>query len=299
MENNNYTLPNFLIVGAQKAATSSMFDILNQHSQIYLPPEKELHFFDNPEKINKGIGFYAKYFSNSGNAKAIGEASPSYLFFPEVPFRIQQMLGTNIKIIIILRNPAERTFSHYKMMYMHGYEKRPISAVIKENLKNLQNGINYDQITSYIDRSLYAFQIKNYLEIFPPENLKFILFEEDFVQTRKKTILEIQQFLDVTEEDISLNIKTLPTVIKRSTKIDKTLNTANPMNQFFKMSLPSKKIRMFLKYYLNEMNSKSVMINEDFNSLKSILIRDVFYEDIKETEGLIKRDLSRWYKDYI
>ncbi|MCF8369935.1 MAG: sulfotransferase domain-containing protein [Bacteroidales bacterium] len=298
MENKNSILPDFLIVGAQKAATSSLFDILNQHSQIYLPPEKEVHFFDYPEKIKKGIGYYAKYFQDAGNAIAIGEASPSYLFFPEVPRQILLILGKGTKIIILLRDPVDRAFSHYRMMYMHGYEKRPLSSVIDENLKSLQFGINFDRVTSYLDRSLYAFQIKNYLELFPTENLKFILFEEDFLLNRKKTILEIQRFLGVREEDISVNIKTFPTVKIRSNQIDKSLNTANPVNQFFKMILPSKKIRMFVKYYLNEINSKPVLINEDFDSLKPMLVRDVFYNDIKETEGLIKRDLSRWYKDY-
>ncbi len=299
LENKNYTLPNFLIVGAQKAATTSIFDILNHHSEIYLPPEKEVHFFDYPEKINKGIGYYARYFQHAGNAKAIGEASPSYLFFPEVPKRIQQTLGTDIKIIILLRDPVDRALSHYKMMFLQGYEKRPLSVAISENLKRLEQGFNFDRITSYLDRSLYAFQIKNYLDVFPRENIKFILFEEDFIQNRKKTIFQIQQFLGVREEDINTKIKTYPTVNKRSSKIDNTLNTANSVNQFFKMTIPSKKIRTFLKYYLNEMNSKPVMINEDFNSLKPTLIRDIFYDDIKETEKLIKRDLSRWYKDFI
>jgi len=299
LENKNYTLPNFLIVGAQKAATSSIFDILNQHSEIYLPPEKEVHFFDYPEKIKQGIGYYARYFQHAGNAKAIGEASPSYLFYPEVSKQIKHILGTDLKIIILLRDPADRAFSHYKMMYMNGHEKRPFSTVIDENLKSLQHRINFDRVTSYLDRSLYAFQIKNYMDIFPPENLKFILFEEDFVQTRKKTILEVQQFLGVTEEDISVNIKTFPTVIRRSNKVDTILNTGNTINQFFKRIIPSKNIRMLTKYYMNEINSKPVMINDDFKSYKPMLVRDVFYRDIKETEGLIKRDLSRWYKDYI
>jgi hypothetical protein len=299
MVNRNYKLPNFLIVGAQKAATTSMFDILKQHSQIYLPPEKELHFFDYPEKIEKGIGHYAKYFEHAANATAIGEASPSYLFYPEVSKQIKQMLGTGIKIIILLRDPADRAFSQYKMMFVNGHEKRPLTTVIDENLKRLELGINFHRVTSYLDRSLYAFQIKNYLALFPRKNIKFILFEEDFVENRKKTINEVQQFLGVRNEDISVNIKTFPTVKRRSTKIDMVLNTTNPLNKFFKLLLPSKKFRMLTKYYLNEMNSQPVLLNEDFGSLKPTLIRDVFYEDIKETEGLINRDLSRWYKDFV
>jgi hypothetical protein len=185
------------------------------------------------------------------------------------------------------------------MMIVNGHEKRPLTTVIDENLKRLELGINFHRVTSYLDRSLYAFQIKNYLALFPRKNIKFILFEEDFVENRKKTINEVQQFLGVRNEDISVNIKTFPTVKRRSTKIDMVLNTTNPLNKFFKLLLPSKKFRMLTKYYLNEMNSQPVLLNEDFGSLKPTLIRDVFYEDIKETEGLINRDLSRWYKDFV
>ncbi len=294
--NQRITLPNFLIVGAQKAGTTSLFDILNQHSQIFIPPEKELHFFDYETEVNKGLEYYASYFRAAGIAKAIGEASPSYLFYPEVAPRICKLLGNEVKIIILLRNPAERAFSHYKMMYAEGHEKRSIKEAISANRKSLASGINFDRITSYLDRSLYAFQLKNYFDHFPKENIKVILFEEDFVENRKATIAELQQFLGVDHEELSIHVKSYPTAKRRSNLADRLLNTAHPVNQFFKKIIPSKNLRMLIKYRLNEANSKVLLVRDEFDTIKPKLIKEVFFDDIKATEKLIGRDLGRWFK---
>jgi hypothetical protein len=290
-------LPGFLIVGAQKAGTTSLFDILNQHSHIYLPPEKELHFFDYKTEVDKGPVHYANYFSEAGEAKAVGEATPLYLFYPEVASLIRSVLGQKIKIIILLRNPAERAFSHYKMMFAEGYEKRPFQLAITDNISRLSIGISFDRITSYLDRSLYTFQLKKYFDLFPKENIRIVLFEEDFVENRKATIAEIQQFLGVDHEELSVHIKSYPTAKPRSKLANRLLNTAHPVNQFVKKLIPSKKLRMLVKYRLNEANSRAVLARDEFESLKPKLIREVFFDDIKETEKLIDRDLGRWLQE--
>lgn len=287
-------LPNFLIVGTMKAGTTSLFDILNQHSQIYLPPQKELHFFDHDDQVNKGLEFYAQYFKDAGNTKAIGEASPSYLFYPEVAARIYTMLGEKMRIIVLLRNPAERAFSHYKMMLANGFEKRSFTEAITTNLQSLQKGINFDRVTSYLDRGFYAAQLRNYNQFFPKENIKIVLFEEDFAENRKRTIRQIQKFLGVDYENVVVSIKTMPTGKMRSANLDQVLNTAHPVNQFFKKMIPSKKVRKWIKYWLNEANISELIPRDELEALKPKLINEVFYDDILETEKLIGRDLSRW-----
>jgi hypothetical protein len=294
--NQRITLPNFLIVGAQKAGTTSLFDILNQHSQIFIPPEKELHFFDYETEVNKGLEYYASHFREAAIAKAIGEASPSYLFYPEVAPRIHNLLGNEMRIIILLRNPAERAFSHYKMMYAEGHEKRSLKEAISSNRKSLASSLNFDRITSYLDRSLYSFQLKNYFDHFPKENIKVILFEADFVENRKATISGLQQFLGVDHEELGIHVKSYPTSKPRSNLADRVLNTAHPVNQFLKKIIPSKKLRMLVKYRLNEANSKALLVRDEFETIKPKLIREVFYDDIKETEKLIDRDLRLWWQ---
>ena len=108
------SLPNFMCIGAAKSGTTSLYDILKQHSDIFLPSFKEPHFFDIPSVYQNGIEWYEKtYFQSVKNEKCIGDFSPTYLFDEHAPERILNDLGDNVKFIIILRNPVDRAYSHY------------------------------------------------------------------------------------------------------------------------------------------------------------------------------------------
>lgn len=292
-------LPNFLVIGAQKAGTTSLFDILKQHSRIYMHPKKELHFFDRDQDYEDGVNFYAAYFRDTGNAQAIGEATPIYLFLPHVPQRIKDTLGKEIRLIAILRNPADRAFSQYKMMVNKGLEKRSLKEALDANINRLKSGFSQDIITTYLDRSFYSYQIENYFNTFSRENIRVYLFEEDFVDNRKEMIRDIQEFLEVEYEDLITHVKSVPNTKVKSGYFDKVLNSPHPVNQFFKRVIPSEKMRARLKYTMNNLNTKNAVRDADWEGWRRRLIRDVFYGDIKKTEELIGRDLSGWYKDMV
>lgn len=105
--------PDFIIIGAQKGGTSSLFSYLKQHSQLQLPDKKEIHFFDND--YQKGVNWYRSHFPMKifDNIKT-GEATPYYLFHPHAPQRIFQHCP-KVKLIVMLRNPTDRAYSHYMM----------------------------------------------------------------------------------------------------------------------------------------------------------------------------------------
>ena len=141
-------LPNFLIVGAAKAGTTSLFYYLKQHPEIFMPEEKELKFFeyliiknklhytgpgDNKslKRVVKTWDEYKNYFKKAKNFKAVGEASVSYLYYTETIKNIKKYLGENINIIIILRNPIERLISNYKYMVMRGREKEDLKKALE------------------------------------------------------------------------------------------------------------------------------------------------------------------------
>ena len=103
-----------MCIGAAKSATTSLYDILRQHSNVYLPSFKEPHFFDNPDNYDKGIAWYSKtYFSRALEKNKIGDFTPTYLFESKAAERIYKDLGPNTRFIIILRDPVERAYSHY------------------------------------------------------------------------------------------------------------------------------------------------------------------------------------------
>lgn len=107
------TLPNFLIVGAQKSGTTSLHDILSQHPEAYLSSVKEINPFTNPVKYSRGVRYYSNFFKGSTSTQVlVGESSPGYMCNPSGPDRIKKDLG-EIKIVMILRDPIKRAFSQY------------------------------------------------------------------------------------------------------------------------------------------------------------------------------------------
>lgn len=293
-------LPDFLIVGAWKAGTSSLYSMLNQHSRIYLHPKKELHFFDVDRDYEDGVNFYASYFRDTGTAKAVGEATPAYLFDPAVPGRIVETLGREVKIIAMLRNPVDRAFSQYRMLVNRGLEKRTPDEIFTFCIKRFQSqGITFEKEASYLDRGLYSRQIENYFRVFPRKQVRLFLFEDDFLKDPESMIREIQDFLEVDFENLNTTIS--ETVANRinNEKVDQLPDTPNPVNQFLKKIIPAQTIRTLMKHKMNALNAGATLAETDWDGWRRRLTREVFYDDIKKTEALIGRDLSGWYKDFM
>jgi len=258
---------NFLCVGAQKSGTTTLFEILKQHPDIYLPEVKETHFFDDDALYNKGIDFLIKnFYSSYQGEKAVGDITPAYMYFEYVPERIYKTLGKDIKLIFILRNPADRAFSHYLMTYRRGLEYLNFWDAIKEEPKRLKKGYFHRIHYSYIDRGYYAKQIKRFLKFFPRENMKIFIFEKDFLplEARKKTISEILEFLEVENIELNINIKSnegkIPKNIFLQTFIYSILYRENRLKQFLRSLIKSKSIKEEAKHILKKLKEKNLFI---------------------------------------
>ncbi|MBA3731354.1 MAG: sulfotransferase domain-containing protein, partial [Gammaproteobacteria bacterium] len=105
-------LPNFLIIGASRCGTTWMANNIKSHPDVFMPPKKELHFFD--ASFDKGWDYYASFFPDKKCARyrAIGEATPAYLYMPQVARLIKSRLP-DVKMIVSLRNPIDRAYSQY------------------------------------------------------------------------------------------------------------------------------------------------------------------------------------------
>lgn len=296
----NKNLPKFLVIGAMKSGTTSLHNILRQHSQIFLPPGKEVHFFDIDRNYKKGIDYYASFFKDADEKQLIGEITPGYIWKPYIAERIFKGLGNKTKLIAILRNPATRVYSQYKMWMIRGETNEPLRETIENELKQIHNKKNYCYNKGYVSRGFYARQIKTYLKYFPLEQMHFILFEDDFIKKPKETLKNIFEFLNLNYEDNIVNIKSHITGKLKSKSFDYILNTPNLINRIAKKLISSEKNRVLLKAKLEDINlDKSYFPDEEFESLKPMLIKDVYYDDIKELEKIINRDLSSWYKDIL
>lgn len=202
--------PQFLVIGAMKAGTTSLYHYISQHPQVLPSRKKEIHYFDggqNPETDNylKNYSWYKSHFPLKISLKPgmiTGEASPRYLYDPRAPGRIAKV-NHNMRLIVILRNPTERAISHYF------HEKRQLreESSMLEALQNEESRMKQVMVEkeynssifahcSYKDRGLYGKQIKRYLEYFNREQL-LILESQDFFTRPEENMRKVFQFLGV------------------------------------------------------------------------------------------------------
>lgn len=190
---------NFLIAGAQKAGTTALHSYLSTHSEIHIPNNKELHFFDNEKNFAKSkphYDVYHKAFSPNGRKKLLGEATPIYMYWDNAPKRIWQY-NPNMKLIIILRNPIERAYSHWNMEYSRGNETLGFSEAIHNESARIREALPLQhRIYSYIDRGFYCQQIKKLWFYFGKENI-LILKHETLRQQPEKTLNAVTDFLEI------------------------------------------------------------------------------------------------------
>ncbi len=194
----------FLIAGMQKAGTSALFRFLADHPGIFLPKSKELHFFD-AEFRNWDAMTYAwlhHHFGNRAKGQISGEGTPIYTYWPTAAARIHAY-NPDIKLIILLRHPIERAYSHWRMERGRGEEPLAFADAIRAGRRRVgmsgeMPGVHRKY--SYVDRGLYAAQIERMLALFPLEQMLF-LRTEDLLQSHEATLARVCDFLGVPHFD--------------------------------------------------------------------------------------------------
>jgi len=178
-------LPNFLIIGAAKAGTTSLYHYVASHPEAFMPSRKELSFFCEEFNWKRGIDWYEDHFRGSETAVAVGEASPRYTVFPlygGVPERIAGLIP-NARFIYLVRHPIERMQSHYLDNVIHGLEKRPVEAAFSAE-------------PFYLTSSKYALQIEQYLTHFDRSRI-LIIRSDDMKRDRASTLSRVFSFLGI------------------------------------------------------------------------------------------------------
>lgn len=201
------SLPHFVLLGAQKAGTTSFFSALTAHPRIQTPRKRELHYFNR--KYRRGLWWYQRRFPDQNalsGGTITGEGSPSYLCHPRAPARICKDLP-NAKFIAILRDPVTRAISHYFHERRKGREPLSIEQAFASEegrlepvLRRMEKDPNLDsgvfRSFTYKYRGRYAEQLERYLALIPRERL-LILRSEDFFAQPKAVVERAQRFLGV------------------------------------------------------------------------------------------------------
>jgi len=203
----------FIIIGAQRCGTTSLFKNLISHYLITGPTHKEIHYFDI--NFSKGIDWYFKQFpsiSKNFDEKQkpiIGESSPYYIFHPLAAKRTSEVFP-DVKLIVLLRNPVDRAYSHYNHAIRQGNETLSFEEAIKAEPQRLmgQEKIIIDggyspihRRLSYLSRGIYVDQLKVWRRFFTKDQF-LILKSEDFYENHKSTLNQVFQFLNLPAFEI-------------------------------------------------------------------------------------------------
>jgi hypothetical protein len=198
-------LPDFIIIGAQRSGSTSLYSYLAEHPSVSPTLHKEIHFFD--EYFDRGIEWYKAHFDSVDYVKShnliTGEASPYYILDPNVPEKIARLIP-NVKLIALLRNPINRAYSHHNTRFKSGKERLLFEDVIKKEIEALSrhNGNGYHaflksyETIPYLSRCIYADQLQPWLDVFPREQL-LILRSEDLYTDTPNTYKDVLQFLNL------------------------------------------------------------------------------------------------------
>jgi hypothetical protein len=177
-------MPTFIGIGAQKCASTWLFEILRDHPEVVLSDPKEIDFFSY--QYHYGRQWYQRHFSGTG--AAIGEISPSYFHEPAVPERVRQFLP-EARILLSLRNPVERAFSNHKHEVRLGHfagDDLSFEAGLENN-------------PSYVEQGLYATHLSRWLRHFPPEQM-LVLIYEDIVAEPCVVARRVFEFLSIAPD---------------------------------------------------------------------------------------------------
>ena len=291
------SLPNFMCIGASKSGTTSLYDILKQHSDIFLPSFKEPHFFDIPSVYQNGIEWYKKtYFQSLKNEKCIGDFSPTYLFDEHAPERILNDLGVNVKFIIILRNPVDRAYSHYLHSKRDQHENLSFKEALfleKERFSK-KDYLSYLRF-SYTAQGMYCQMLIRYFKFFPRDNFLIINFEEEFVNQRGGTINRILNFLDLENEEFDINISSNKASKAKSTLLKKVMKKTGWWRVLIKRMIPSLKIRQIIKNRIQRANITTFTPSKLSSLEKKELFNLFFKDDVDKLELLLNKRMN-WNK---
>jgi hypothetical protein len=291
-------LPDFLIIGAAKSGTTSLYEYLGQHPQVYMSPIKEPNFFGLGEEALQFserkifcLEDYQRLFARAAPTQATGEASHLYLYHPRARERIRYYLP-NVKLIAILRQPADRAFSHYLMNVRLGLELLPdFSEALRAEPERKRQNWNPNRF--YRERGYYYRQLAPYYAAFSAEQIRVFLYDD--LQTAPLTLMQsLFRFLEVDDQFIpDLTQKhneggTRP----KNRRAWVWLRKPNPLKTALKAALPSTLYQKLKQRMLGRFSLAEAQLPSDLRADLTAGYR----EDILQLQELIARDLSHWLK---
>ena len=188
----------FLVCGAQKSGTTALAAYLRQHPGIYLPEVKELHFFDDETQSwpNPNLNSFHHHFQDADADQLWGEATPISLYWDQAPQRIWRY-NSAMRLIVMLRNPIERAYSHWAMEHRRGNDPLPFTSALEQEEARCRGALPLQhRVFSYVDRGFYSAQLRRLWRFFGRDQV-LVLRQEELRLDPQACLERIWQHLNI------------------------------------------------------------------------------------------------------
>jgi len=291
------TLPNFVIIGAIKGGTTSLYRYLGEHPDVYMCPRKEpLYFAWDPERPRPAgqqemctdLGTYESLFEGAAGAPAVGEASPQYLYSVVAAGRIRETIP-DARLIAILRHPVERALSAYLHLVRDGAETLTFEGALAAEDERRREG--WDPIWHYRAVGLYADQVERYCETFDRDQVRFYL-HDDFERDPRALVQDVFGFLDVDPSfEPATSVRFNASGVPRRRLLFRLATTENPMRRAARAAVPQRHRERLRVLAINRSLERPQLAPETRRRLAQS-----FTDDVRRLQRLLGRDLSHWLR---
>lgn len=285
------TLPNLLIAGAPKCGTTSLFHLIKEHPDVFMPQKKEIWFFYNDELWKRGLSWYETFFAEHEKQKIVAEATPLYFCCEESIDRIKYALP-NVKILLSLRNPVDRALSHYWMNVRKAKENLNIADAFYSDVYCSRNWKLPKGALNYFSIGLYDKHLKRIYSAFGKKNTHVIIFE-DLVTNPAPVLDSLVKFLNLSS--------CFQNVLKESNK-SKWLKSKNHRilyKNFIGKDLVSSLLPLKIKNLLIKARDFAMFEEKkpEIDKSLQIHIKEYYHESIISIEKMLGRKLDAWRKE--
>ena len=297
----HWHIPDFFVIGVQKAGTSTLHDWLQAQPGVCLPEIKETHFFSDDASYNEGVEAYRRWFKCSSDS-LVGEVDPEYLFFPQALPRIAEQTSS-ARFIVILRNPYDRAFSHYLMTQRRGYEPLDFAMALlaeEDRLASDEEGAFAHH--SYLARSDYGDQLSRFREYFPEAQCLYINFDEMVAETtRDEVFAKVCRFIGLDSSRIDESVlcsRSNEAGVPRFSFVRDFLYADSALRRVLGRLIPSQRIKLRIALLMDKLNTgktqnKSRYCMSDFTLDMQARIN----HQLHIAQNLTGLNLSAWLSD--
>lgn len=293
-------LPGTLVLGAQKAGTTSLDAWLRLQPELALPRIKETHFLSEDERFEKGLTWYDAQFPKAGRSRV--EVDPDYLSSASARSRAQDLFdpAEPPRLLAIFRAPLARARSHWRMTVRRGMEQRSFESALFESFQSDQAGDPLSWHHDYYGRGRYAAHLAAWQQALPGADVLTLTFEELVKPaTRADTFERICRFIGVEDALVMPDFDAIknPAGEARSGALNRILHRKSPLRSALGKLIPSQDLRLKIGVLMESLNTRPAAPKATAPEVHDPAVLAAMAQDVRDLGAAMQRDLSAWLVD--